>query len=98
MAYTKVYTTWHDDPIRDTAISAAALNQIEAGIVSAAVVADSSQTQANTLSAFFRIGTGSPEGIVTAPVGTLFFRTDGSAGTTLYVKEIGSGNTGWTAK
>ena len=43
-------------------------------------------------------GTGSPEGVVTAPVGSLYSRTDGGAGTTLYVKESGTGNTGWVAK
>ncbi len=43
-------------------------------------------------------GSGSPEGVVTAPVGSLYTRTDGGAGTTLYVKESGSGNTGWVAK
>jgi len=43
-------------------------------------------------------GTGTPEGAVTAPIGSLFTRTDGGAGTTLYVKESGSGNTGWVAK
>ena len=43
-------------------------------------------------------GTGSPESVVTAPVGSLYSRTDGGAGTTLYVKESGIGNTGWVAK
>lgn len=43
-------------------------------------------------------GTGTPEGAVTAPVGSLYSRTDGGAGTTLYVKESGTGNTGWAAK
>jgi len=43
-------------------------------------------------------GTGTPEGVVTAPVGSMFSRTDGGAGTTLYVKQSGSGNTGWAAK
>lgn len=44
-------------------------------------------------------GTGSPENVVSARVGTLYTREDGGAGTTLYVKESGgSGNTGWTAK
>ena len=43
-------------------------------------------------------GTGTPEGAVTAPVGSLFSRTDGGASTTLYVKESGAGNTGWIAK
>lgn len=44
-----------------------------------------------------RTGSGSPEGIVTAPVGSLFLRNDGSSGTTLYIKESGAGNTGWVA-
>ena len=45
-----------------------------------------------------RKGTGSPEGAITADVGSLFLRTDGGASTTLYVKQSGSGNTGWAAK
>jgi hypothetical protein len=45
-----------------------------------------------------RTGTGSPEGSVTATVGSQFMRTDGGANTTLYVKESGTGNTGWVAK
>jgi len=45
-----------------------------------------------------RFGAGSPEGVVTAPVGCLYSRTDGGAGTSLYVKESGTGNTGWVAK
>lgn len=43
-------------------------------------------------------GTGSPEGVVTAPVSSTYHRTDGSSGTCFYVKESGSGNTGWVAK
>jgi hypothetical protein len=43
-------------------------------------------------------GTGTPEGAITAPVGSLFVRTDGGAGTSFYVKESGTGNTGWVAK
>lgn len=45
-----------------------------------------------------RFGEGSPEAVVAAPVGTLYMREDGGAGTTLYVKESGSGDTGWVAK
>lgn len=44
------------------------------------------------------VGSGSPEGVVTATVGKIYARTDGGAGSTLYVKESGSGNTGWIAK
>lgn len=43
-------------------------------------------------------GSGSPEGVVTAVVGSLYLNTAGSTSTTLYVKTSGSGNTGWTAK
>lgn len=45
-----------------------------------------------------RSGTGTPEAAVTAPVGSLFLREDGGASTTLYVKQSGTGNTGWAAK
>lgn len=45
-----------------------------------------------------RTGSGSPETVVTAGVGSIYLRTDGGAGTTLYVKESGTGNTGWIAK
>lgn len=49
--------------------------------------------------ATIRSGTGTPEAAVTGSVGDLFLRTDGGAGTTLYVKESGAGtNTGWVAK
>lgn len=44
-----------------------------------------------------RFGTGDPEGAVTAPVGSMFLRTDGGTDTTLYIKESGAGNTGWAA-
>jgi hypothetical protein len=43
-------------------------------------------------------GAGTPEGVVTAVVGSLYTRTNGGAGSTLYVKESGTGNTGWVAK
>lgn len=42
-------------------------------------------------------GTGSPEGAVTAPVGSVFLRTNGATDQTLYRKESGAGNTGWVA-
>lgn len=48
--------------------------------------------------AFIMWGTGDPETVVPAPVGSLFCRTDGSAGATLYVKESGSNSaTGWSS-
>ena len=42
-------------------------------------------------------GTGDPEGVRTRNVGSLYLRTDGGAGTTLYIKQSGTGNTGWAA-
>lgn len=44
------------------------------------------------------VGSGSPEGVVTADTGSLYCNTAGGAGTTLYVKQSGSGNTGWVGK
>jgi len=41
---------------------------------------------------------GSPEGVVTAGVGSMYTNSTGGAGTTLYVKESGTGNTGWVVK
>ena len=43
-------------------------------------------------------GSGSPEGVVTAAIGSLYSNTAGGSATTLYVKTSGTGNTGWTAK
>lgn len=41
--------------------------------------------------------TGDPEGALTAGIGSLALREDGGAGTTVYIKESGTGNTGWKA-
>ena len=41
-------------------------------------------------------GTGSPESAVTAFIGSIYQRLNGGAGTSLYVKESGTGNTGWS--
>ena len=54
--------------------------------------------QITEISANLRTGSGTPEGAVAAPVGTLYLRTDGGASTTFYVKESGTGDTGWVAK
>lgn len=40
-------------------------------------------------------GSGSPEGVFAAPVGSVYLRTNGGTDTTLYVKETGAGTTGW---
>lgn len=44
-------------------------------------------------------GNGSPEGAVTAPVGSMYLRGNATGATdVLYVKATGTGNTGWVAK
>ena len=43
-------------------------------------------------------GIGSPEGSLSAPVGSQYTREDGVAGTLVYLKQTGTGNTGWVAK
>lgn len=43
-------------------------------------------------------GTGSPETVHMASPGSIFHRTNGGALTSLYVKETGTGNTGWVGK
>jgi hypothetical protein len=42
--------------------------------------------------------TGTPEAMIPAPIGSIAQRTDGGAATSFYVKESGTGNTGWVAK
>ena len=43
-------------------------------------------------------GYGSPESAVVAGIGSLYLRYDGGAGTSLYVKQSGTGATGWVGK
>ena len=57
---------------------------------------DSAYAPAQSL--YDRFGSGTPEANVTAPVGAVYHRTDGGANTSFYVKESGTGNTGWVAK
>ena len=42
-------------------------------------------------------GTGTPEGVLTAPVGATAIDRNGGDGVALYVKQTGTGNTGWVA-
>lgn len=55
------------------------------------------QSGASTVIGWYQ-GTGSPEGAVTARIGSFYSRYDGGAVTSFYVKESGTGNTGWVAK
>jgi hypothetical protein len=42
-------------------------------------------------------GSGTPEGVLTAPVGSTYKRVDGGTNTSFYIKQSGTGNTGWAA-
>lgn len=44
-----------------------------------------------------RQGTGSPEGVVVAAPGSLYLNKAGVAGATIWEKQAGTGNTGWSA-
>ena len=46
---------------------------------------------------FIQWGTGAPETVIVAPVGSLFIRTNGGVSTTLYIKEANTDATGWRA-
>lgn len=43
-------------------------------------------------------GSGSPETVLSSSIGSRFYRTNGGTSTVMYVKETGTGNTGWVAK
>jgi hypothetical protein len=43
-------------------------------------------------------GAGSPNGVVTANIGSLYLNNTGGANTSLWIKESGTSNTGWVAK
>ena len=56
-------------------------------------------TTSGTLNDFgIYVGSGSPESVVTADPGSLYLNKSGGTGTSLYVKQSGSSNTGWVAK
>lgn len=45
-----------------------------------------------------KYGRGTPQNRVRASVGSIYLRLDGGAGTSIYVKESGTGEAGWVAK
>ena len=97
----KANLQWPQGPGAPTSVTASAGDasadvSFTAPTFTGAVVLPATTTAIGT--AFIKSGTGSPEGVVSAPVGSLYLRTDGGANTTLYVKESGASTTGWTAK
>lgn len=65
------------------------LRRIEAGL---------QQEKTFSNGCIWQSGRGSPENVIAAPVGSLYTDIAGGTGTTLYVKETGSGPTGWVSK
>lgn len=53
------------------------------------------ESDAAALLARYPTGTGSPEGAVSASPGASYQQTDGAEGATFWIKETGTGNTGW---
>lgn len=43
-------------------------------------------------------GAGTPNGVVTAALGSIYLNTSGGANVSIYIKESGVGNTGWIGK
>lgn len=83
----------------DTNFSRAAAGVVQVGTTASNALGTIRAAKHETASGVqWTSGTGSPEGVVTAGVGSLYTRTDGGASTTLYVKESGAGNNGWVAK
>jgi hypothetical protein len=69
-----------------------------ANMIAEALRGSESMTLVRQLQGKVRWGTGSPENVVAAPIGTLYLREDGTTGATAYIKELGgSGDTGWSA-
>jgi hypothetical protein len=53
----------------------------------------------NVLAGRVFVGEGDPEGVVVAPKGAIYLRTDGGASTSVYFKTDDDGQaSGWTAK
>jgi len=53
----------------------------------------------NAYAGYIYVGAGSPEAVIAAPIGAIYLRTDGGAGTSMYSKEADSGlATGWVGK
>jgi hypothetical protein len=55
-------------------------------------------TGAAAASSGISAGSGSPEGNKTASPGSIYMNASGGAGVSFYIKESGTGNTGWVAK
>lgn len=82
----------------DTAVSITDGDTMTLGATSSAVVTTPGKLELTAGGPTLSAGSGTPESSVTADVGSIYMRTDGGASTSVYIKESGTGNTGWVAK
>lgn len=99
------YIAGSNSVLLDNYLEGNAANYIRFQGVTGCTVRAVSSSHVNNLAAgnFFSVvsplfGAGSPESVLTAPIGSIYGRLDGGTSTTLYIKESGTGNTGWVAK
>lgn len=83
--------------VTDAGDQIAAINAVIDGLAQGAIVITSVRIGGNN-GPLITSGIGSPENAVIAPIGSIYLRVDGGAGTSLYVKESGAGDTGWIGK
>jgi hypothetical protein len=70
--------------------------QVNASVTDAAALNNTVTALSATVTQYaVKSGSGSPEGVLTAEPTVMYMDTAGGAGTILYIKQTGSGNTGW---
>lgn len=84
--------------IRDTTIAWQQIDGQVAVLEAGAKMQIGALAYVNDNDVFLSWGANSPEGVLTASPGSIYGRTNGGAGTSFYVKESGTGSTGWIAK
>jgi hypothetical protein len=84
--------------VGNTALDTTAMGANPPAIAMPASYAYAGYTSAGTIGFKIFGGSGSPAGVVSCTARCLYLRTDGGAGSTLYVNETGGGTSGWAAK
>ena len=95
---TGINYTWYEDG--DSGQRLADVAQDNGGGIGEAPIDGETYTRRDGvwMQSIVHTGIGSPEGVVTAPVGHVYTDLAGGVGTTLYIKEVGTDANGWTAK
>lgn len=75
-----------------------AIDLINSKVIGTATLFGTTQTVTNPNIRVIQYGTGTPEAVVPANPGSQWFRGDGGAATSFYVKETGTDKTGWVGK